>query len=917
MKLLCQSLLWLVVASLLVACETTPSKIGPAEPIEVIKSPNDARDYRYVVLDNGLRILLISDMEADKAAAALTVFRGSFDDPIDRPGLAHFLEHMLFIGTEKYPEPDGYFAYVKANGGGSNAYTATDHTNYFFDIRPEAFREGLDRFAQFFISPLFQKEYVDREKNAVNSEYQLQLKDDGWRSFVVQKVAANPTHPVSQFNIGTLDTLDGDVHSALLRFFEENYSANQMGLVVLTNEPLDQLEPWVSEMFSGIENRNLPEIERDLPVFLDGQLPVTLTHNNIKNEYGVSYGFPLPAIDPYYDRKPLKYVSNLVGHEGEGSLHKLLNSKGWINSLSAGESEVDETNSFLNISIELTEEGSSHIPEITGHLFRYLDLLRSRPPKAWIYDEQATVAQLAFRFKEKSSAMGTVQSTAPGIAYFPPEDLLVAPYLMEEFDGPLIASFMEYLTPDNVMVTIARPGYEGQSTEKWFGVSYDLKLGPIQMAAAETDALSLPPKNPFLPSDLDLIADDDEQPLAVRDSDEAIVYLDIDTEFGTPRAVMHVSLQNEDGLISGRDAARAQLYAKLVRDDLNALAYPAYLAGVNYQLATPPRGFRVSVGGYSDKQLVLLSEVLDRVTSLEIDPDKFNVLKAEMLRDLRNFAKEKPYLQSYQRLKDDLLNAAHTPEEMLKAVETIALADLTAWRDKTLSEVSIQALVHGNVDEKTVDGLLDLLSDRLTINPIAIGEPEVIAVDDAESIVLDIDHDDASLVLYVQDDSDGFSHQAQSALLTHLLQPGYFASLRTDQQLGYVVTVVNTTIRERGGMAFVIQSPVAGPAALRARTLEYVEAQAAVLEVMSDEEFAANKEGLIATLTQKDKNLQSRSTRYWSDLDKGIISFDSKLQLAEAVSGLEKADMLEFLGVVTDKLKTQYLQISNLGRFAN
>ena len=83
-----------------------PSTTQSEGPVEVIKSPNDPRDYHFETLPNGLKLLVISDAAADKSAAALTVFRGSFHDPKERPGLAHFLEHMLFIGTEKYPEPD-------------------------------------------------------------------------------------------------------------------------------------------------------------------------------------------------------------------------------------------------------------------------------------------------------------------------------------------------------------------------------------------------------------------------------------------------------------------------------------------------------------------------------------------------------------------------------------------------------------------------------------------------------------------------------------------------------------------------------------------------------------------------------------------------------------------------------------------
>jgi insulysin len=182
-----------------------------APPVTVVQSPNDDRDYRFLTLDNGLQVLLVSDPATDKAAASLVVFRGSYHDPDEYPGLAHFLEHMLFIGTEKYPEVDGYQTFISQHGGSSNAYTAGDHTNYFFDIHPGQFRAAMDRFAQFFISPLFAEEYVEREKNAVHSEYQMQLKADNWRAAAVIRAIANPEHPHSRFNIGALETLGDGV----------------------------------------------------------------------------------------------------------------------------------------------------------------------------------------------------------------------------------------------------------------------------------------------------------------------------------------------------------------------------------------------------------------------------------------------------------------------------------------------------------------------------------------------------------------------------------------------------------------------------------------------------------------------------------------------------------------------------------
>ncbi|MFM7119786.1 MAG: insulinase family protein, partial [Gammaproteobacteria bacterium] len=220
------------------AAEVGLSSGKAAATATVRQSPNDNRRYRYRTLANGLRVLLVSDPDTDKAAASLVVFRGSHHDPAEYPGLAHFLEHMLFIGTEKYPEVDAYQHFIGQHGGSSNAYTAGDHTNYFFDIQPAYFEAGMDRFAQFFIAPLLAADYVEREKNAVHSEYQMQLRADNWRANAVLGVALSPKHPEARFNIGSLDTLGDGVDAALRTFLQTHYSADQMALVALSNEPL-------------------------------------------------------------------------------------------------------------------------------------------------------------------------------------------------------------------------------------------------------------------------------------------------------------------------------------------------------------------------------------------------------------------------------------------------------------------------------------------------------------------------------------------------------------------------------------------------------------------------------------------------------------------------------------------------------
>lgn len=161
-------------------------------------------------------------------------------DPKEVPGLAHFCEHMLFLGTTKYPAQNEYSKYLSQHGGSSNASTHLDHTNYYFDVDPDNLDSMLDRFSQFFVDPLFTESATEKEMNAVNSEHEKNLASDTWRIDQIDKSSADPNHPYSKFGTGNIETLDIipkqkniDVRQELLKFHKMWYSSNIMALSVL------------------------------------------------------------------------------------------------------------------------------------------------------------------------------------------------------------------------------------------------------------------------------------------------------------------------------------------------------------------------------------------------------------------------------------------------------------------------------------------------------------------------------------------------------------------------------------------------------------------------------------------------------------------------------------------------------------
>ena len=461
----------LLFALLLTACATVPPT--PEQPV---KSANDTYEYRLVTLPNKMEVLLISNPDTIKAAASLDIAVGSGDNPEGRGGLAHFLEHMLFLGTDKYPDPAEYEEYITEHGGTRNAFTAFENTNYFFDVNAAYLPEALDRFAQFFIAPRFDAAYVEREKNAVEAEFQMGLKSDPRRGLDVLQAVMNPAHPYSQFSVGSLETLadrpGSTVRDELIRFYEANYSADIMRLAVLGAESLDELEALVVPLFSAVPNTTHERELISAPLFAPGTLPMLVQVQPQATLRKLDLMFQIPDYREDYDAKPVSYLGNLVGHEGEGSVLSQLKAEGLAEGLSAGSGLGWPGGGLFSVSISLTERGVQEYQRVLQLFFAYMDMLRKEGAQKWLYDEQARLAEYSFRFKQESDPMGYVTSLASGMQEYGPRDVLRGPYMMDRYDQTMINGLLGDITASNAVVILTDMGVETDSVSPYYKVPY-------------------------------------------------------------------------------------------------------------------------------------------------------------------------------------------------------------------------------------------------------------------------------------------------------------------------------------------------------------------------------------------------------------------------------------------------------------
>ena len=433
------------------------------EVVVPVKSASDDRQYRVVTLSNNIQAVLVSDAETDRAAAALTVNVGSFSDPEDCKGLAHFLEHMLFLGTEKYPEEGSYAATVNKYGGSHNAWTAAEMTNYYFEVTPDHLEDILDPFSQFFIAPLFTASATDREMNAVHSEHQKNLNNDGWRSHEMLKQAMNPNHPFSRFATGDLSTLRDrpaevglNVREILLKFHADHYSANMMKVCIYGKEDLDTLQAYALKYFAPIADKGVaaPAFEKDISKIV-AEPATVFEFAPIADRRQVKMQWILPSDKGHLDSQPLFAIAHFVGDEGPKSILSYLKDKGWAEGLMSGMDTHDCFSEF-SVNVDLTEEGLSHIGDVMQAVCVYIDMMAnaSEEDLLRLHKEAVELQELNFQFKTKGTAAGTVSSLTHSLFKYPADQILRGPAVIAAFRPDILREYARQMTADRAVVQV-------------------------------------------------------------------------------------------------------------------------------------------------------------------------------------------------------------------------------------------------------------------------------------------------------------------------------------------------------------------------------------------------------------------------------------------------------------------------------
>jgi len=907
---------------------------------EVITSESDTNEYRVITLENGLTAMLISDAKTDSSAASIDYGAGSFFDYFEVDGkkegcagLAHFHEHMLFLGSKEYPGEDAFNNLLTKYAGQDNAFTAEEHTNFHFQCHNEGFYDVMKIWAAFFKNPLMTESAMYREMNQVHSEYTKDVPQDGWREWTMIKQTGKKDHPFQKFDIGSIETLNTtNTHTYLVDWHNKFFSAEIASLAIYSNETLDTQQVWVESIFEEISSHPLEYPLVDGHPYSEAELNKRYWVKPLNDENSFDILWQIPVTYYKYRVPALEWIFSMIDFKGPGGLQDKLIQMNLATSVSADETTVARTFGIILVTVKLTDHGLTQIEEIVSLVLQYIRLIAEEGLKDdWRFTDYTDLDEFSWKYytRPDGSLYSYVSDIASGMHFREPQDMLYPKYQCPPsryiWDKDLIRIVLESLTPDALILIVFtnQHNYTVSLEEKDFKVKYQVETIPNTTIAkwANTDiakSFKLAPKNLWTIKNTDLYKDPNvTNPTVAYENKESTPssrrrlsnspilfrgWYGYNTEKNVPKILVSFIFRNTFIRKTARSFTISKMFKKIALYKLSLEFSQALEVGYGVGMEVGSDGLSFGFSGYTDHiqtivkqffELILSSEAMD-VSDTIFDSQKDNLAKA-MLSDDQGPA----YGQTRSMFFHTTMNQVYPLKVQAKQLETIEKDELKDFIDAIQGQVQVEYYVYGNADMelaqsmgKAIDHLVETkeILHKIQHRRLPLGLSLI-----QERNKNKEDKNSAS-DLYIQIGPDKeLKHVVLLDLLIPLLKEKAFDQLRTKETLGYIVSAGG------GSYGYVLYARliVVGPKHDSASFLERIVSFLGTfydsnVKNMTASAFGERKVSTIKGYTRTDLSLAQKHDLVFSQIQSTSYDFEHRTKLKQIAEETKLSDLQEF-----------------------
>lgn len=750
------------------------------------------REVEKVILKNGLQAYLISDPFVQQSAAAVVVETGFWEDPEEYPGMAHFVEHLLFMGTKTYPKEAEYSQFIKDHQGLENAFTSTDKTVYMFSIETEAYKLALDRFSHFFIDPLFSINCISRELYAVDQEHAKNIENDIQRQYMVLKETGNPDHPNHNFSCGNRETLSRIPLSVLQDWYRTHYSANRMHLVMISSLPIAEMRNLVVAKFSFIPSITVQKKTPQASLLSDQQKGSMVFIKPIKDLKTLTLYWEVPnAFSSSLDEKFPEFIAYILNKQVKGSLLAKLKKENFAKNLSVDCHCLSKDHSLFFIDVFLTDSGLTQTDTVISYIFSALERLKAESLDD-LFKEFKTICAQKLAYESMDNVFEKVIELASDIIYedlstYPTKTRVPSLFNTERFSK----DFLSALNPfDCIYSLMADPNEMGvilDRKEQWMQVEYTLvPIDPKRLQEYKDVSLhpeiTLPEANPYL-------QDVQGNPILICQDESAMVYFKRTHSSANGLAFQFKSPFLDQTPKSGV-LAELWLYAfnDLLADDLCF----ASDAGISINTDLNPLYFYFDIVGANEKVLFLTKKIFQTAKQISISEEKFQTYVSSLSAQYKNNSKKLALFQAQMEMESII---SHNPcnQQKLLALQNLSWKDFLDFLEEFSECLYTRAFLYVDLSQSQAIEFFQELQTILHTKAYPLTqhiECKVLVLSDLTNptkLVLKTGQQGSGVVILLQEGSFNFESKAIQEILSQALQTAFFETLRTQQQTAYIV----------------------------------------------------------------------------------------------------------------------------------
>ena len=399
----------------------------------------------------------------------MSVGSGVKNEGEDIYGLAHYCEHMLFLGSKKYPSSTLFVDYITKNNGKFNGFTDFDTTGFFFKINKDNFPKALDIFSQFFIEPLFNATYVEKEVNSVNSEFERNIQLDKKRKEQVLRDNANPKSLFYRFSTGNNKTLLGftkkhniSLRDRVIKYYKTHYTIDNMKLVIYGNSKISELKKLVAQTFGKapkpktaykfVDNRPLP-----YEFFKQGKI---IFYQTINDHQLLDISFMIPDIHKALPNNFSLYFRLLLNNKGKESISDILKVKGLLTNFKVSMRRTYDGFSMMKINGYLTEKGMKELPYVIQTIYQYIEHIKKLSLNQDYYNFYRKSYTQKFQFNhKKNKLMPFMKAMCVDFWKYPKKYLFSKHSLLPPYDEKKIKEFQKYIVINNSVILLGHKDF--------------------------------------------------------------------------------------------------------------------------------------------------------------------------------------------------------------------------------------------------------------------------------------------------------------------------------------------------------------------------------------------------------------------------------------------------------------------------